>query len=60
MQVSYPHRLKKYREEIASTLNNFGDRWCKREHVEPHALKAWKVSSFKIEDKRNDILFTKY
>ena len=35
-----------------STLNDFGDRWCKREHVEPHALKAWKVSIFKIVDKR--------
>ena len=33
--------LKIFREEIASTLNDFGDRWCKQEHVEPHALKAW-------------------
>ena len=37
---------------MASTLNDFGDRWCKREHVEPRALKAWKVSIFKIVDKR--------
>lgn len=44
--------FKKCREEIASTLNDFGDRWCKREHVEPHALKAWKVSIFNIVDKR--------
>ena len=44
--------LKKCREEIASTLTDFGDRWCKREHVEPHALKAWKVNIFKIVDKR--------
>ena len=43
--------LKKCREEIASTLYDYGDRWCKREHIEPYALKAWKVSIFKIVDK---------
>ena len=27
------------REEIASALNNFGNRWCKREGVEGNAIK---------------------
>ena len=40
------------REEIASALNYFGNRWCKREYVEPNALKEWKVSVFKIVDQR--------
>ena len=33
-------------------LNDFGNRWCKREYVEPDALKEWKVSIFKIVDQR--------
>ena len=50
----FPSRIdfKKYREETASALNNFGSRWCKREYVEPDALKEWKVSIFKIVDQR--------
>ena len=50
----FPSRIdfKKYREEIASALNDFGNRWCKREYVEPDALKEWKVSIFKIVDQR--------
>ena len=43
---------KKCREEIASALNDFGNRWCKREYVEPDALREWKVSIFKIVDLR--------
>ena len=35
-----------------SALNDFGNRWCKREYVEPDALKEWKVSIFKIVDQR--------
>ena len=48
----FPFRIdfKKCREEIASALNDFGNRWCKREYVEPNALKEWKVSIFKIVD----------
>ena len=48
----FPSRIdfKKCREEIESALNDFGNRWCKREHVEPNALKEWKVSIFKIVD----------
>ena len=30
--------------------NDFGNRWCKREYVEPNALKEWKVSISKIVD----------
>ena len=33
-------------EEIASALNDFGNRWCKREGVEDTALKEWKMLSF--------------
>ena len=42
----------KCREEIASALNAFGNRWCKREGVEHNALKEWKRSIFTIVDKR--------
>ena len=50
----FPSRInfKKCREEIASALNDFGNRWCKREYVKPDALKEWKVSIFKIVDQR--------
>ena len=48
-----PSRIdfKKCREEKASALNDFGNRWRKREYVEPDALMEWKVSIFKIVDK---------
>ena len=49
----FPSRIdfkKKCREEIATALNDFGNRWCKREYTEPNALKEWKVSIFKIVD----------
>ena len=36
--------------EIAASLNDF--RWCKRENVEPDALKEWKINIFKIIDTR--------
>ena len=50
----FPSRIdfKKCREEIASALNDFGNRWCKREYVEPDALKEWEVNIFKIVDQR--------
>ena len=44
--------FNKCREEIASALNDFGNRWCKRENVENHASKEWKLSIFNIVDKR--------
>ena len=40
------------REEIASALNHFGNRWCKRESVECNSMKEWKLSIFNIVDKR--------
>ena len=42
----------KCREEIASALNDFGNRWYKREGVEDNALKELKRSIFTIVDKR--------
>ena len=31
---------------------DFSNRWCKRENVEPDALKEWKINIFKIIDTR--------
>ena len=44
--------FSKCRREIAATLNDFSNRWCKRENVEPDALKKWKINIFKIIDTR--------
>ena len=38
------------RREIAAPLNEFSNRWCKRENV--GALKEWKIIIFKIIDTR--------
>ena len=42
------------RREITASLNDFtylfSNRWCKRENVEPDALKEWKINNFKIID----------
>ena len=32
------------RSEIAFSLNDFSNRWCKQENVEPDALKDWKIN----------------
>ena len=40
------HRL------LFRSLNEFCNRWCKREHVECDALKDWKLNIFKIIDRR--------
>ena len=40
--------FKRCREEIASALNDFGNRCCKRESLECYALKEWKISIFNI------------
>ena len=40
----------KCRREIAASLNDFSNRWCKRENVEIDALKDWKINIFKIID----------
>ena len=42
----------KCRREIAASLNDFSNRWCKWENVEPDALKKWKIYIFKINDTR--------
>ena len=42
----------KYRREIAASLSGFSNRWCKRENVEPDAVKDWKINIFKIIDTR--------
>ena len=39
--------FQKCREKIAASLNEFCNRWCKREHVECDALKDWKLNIFK-------------
>ena len=42
----------KCRREIAASLNDFSNQWCKRENVEPDALKEWNINIFKIIDTR--------
>ena len=44
--------FQKCREKIAGSLNEFCNRWCKRENVECDALKDWKLNIFKIIDRR--------
>ena len=44
--------FNKCRETIASALNDYCTRWCKREHVESNALNNWKLKIFKIIDER--------
>ena len=36
--------------EVTASLNDFSNRWCKRENVKPDALKEWKINIFKIID----------
>ena len=38
--------------DISASLNDFSNRWCKRENVEPDALKEWIINIFKIIDTR--------
>ena len=44
--------FQKCREKITASLNEFCNRWCKREDVECDALKDWKLNIFKIIDRR--------
>ena len=37
----------RYSRKIAASLSDFSNRWCKRENVEPDALKEWKIKFFK-------------
>ena len=34
----------KCRREIAASLDDFSNRWCKRENVEPDTLKEWNIN----------------
>ena len=45
------------RREIAASLNDFSNRWCKQENVEPGALKEWKINIFKIINTRISFYF---
>ena len=47
-----PIDFKSCREEIAGALQEFCNRWCKREHVESNALNSWKLNIFEIIDSR--------
>ena len=51
--IDFPKRRRK----IAAFLNDFGNRWCKLENVEPDALKEWKINIFKIIDTRISFYF---
>ena len=42
--------FNKCRETIASALNDYCTRWCKREHVDSNVLNNWKLKIFKIID----------
>ena len=55
-----PIDFKSCREEIAGALQEFCNRWCKREHVESNALNSWKLNIFKIIDGRNFILLQQF
>ena len=43
---------------IASALNDYCTRWCKREHVESNALNNWKLKIFRIIDESVLFYFT--
>ena len=38
--------VPKCRREIAASLNDLSNRWCKQETVKPDALKEWKINIF--------------
>ena len=40
------------RREIAASINDFSNRWCKREKIEHNALEEWKINISKIIDTR--------
>ena len=43
-----PIDFKSCREEIAGVLQEFCNRWCKREHVESNALNIFKIIDGRI------------
>ena len=38
----------KCRREIAASINDFSNRWCKRKNVEPSALREWRLTFLKL------------
>ena len=38
-------------------MNDFGNSWCKREHVEFDVLKEWKLNTFDVIDKCIEFCF---
>ena len=38
-------------KNVASSLSDFGNRWCTRQNVESDALKDWKLNIFNVIDK---------
>ena len=50
LKYRFPSNIdfSKSRREIAASLNDFSNRWCNRENVEPDSLKGWKINIFKI------------
>ena len=47
-----PIDFKSCHKESARALQEFCNRWCKREHVESNAIMSWKLNIFKIIDGR--------
>ena len=47
-KYKFPYNIDfpKCRREIAASINDFSNRWCKRENIEPDALKEWKSIFF--------------
>ena len=45
------------RREIAASLNDLSNHWCKRENVAPDALKEWTINILRIIDTRISFYF---
>ena len=54
LKYRFPSKIDfpKCRRGMNASLNDFNNRWCKRENVEPDALKEWNINIFKIIDTR--------
>ena len=48
--------FNKCRETIASALNDYWTRWCRRKHVKSNALNNWKLKIFDVSDGRCGII----
>ena len=54
LNIDFPSNIDfpKCPRDTAASLNGFSNLCCKRENVEPDALKEWKINIFKIIDTR--------